>query len=73
MIQRMGRVLRLKADGRAARFVFVYVAGTSEDPSKGAHDAFWSEVLDIAAASEEFDVPSEVKRLTKFLDPMAKK
>jgi RNA polymerase primary sigma factor len=72
MIQRMGRVLRLKADGRTARFVFVYVAGTSEDPSKGAHDAFWSEVLDIAAASEEFDVPTEVKRLTKFLDPMAK-
>ncbi len=72
MIQRMGRVLRLKADGRTARFVFVYVAGTSEDPSKGAHDAFWSEALDIAAASEEFDVPSEVKRLTKFLHPMAK-
>ncbi len=69
MIQRMGRVLRLKADGRKARFVFVYVAGTSEDPSKGAHDAFWSEVLDIAASSKQFDVPAEVKSLTKFLDP----
>jgi len=72
MIQRMGRVLRLKADGRKARFVFVYVAGSSEDPSKGAHDAFWSEVLDIAAAAEKFDVPSEVIQLTNFLDPRLK-
>ena len=72
MIQRMGRVLRLKADGRMARFVFVYVADSSEDPSKGAHDAFWGEVLDIAAASEEFEVPSEVGRLTNFLDPRLK-
>ena len=72
MIQRMGRVLRLKADGRKARFVFVYVAGSSEDPSKGAHDAFWSEILDIAAASEEFDVPSEVSRMTSFLHPKSK-
>jgi len=68
----MGRVLRLKADGRKARFVFVYVAGSSEDPSKGAHDAFWSEVLAIAAGSEEFDVPSQVSQLTNFLDPRLK-
>ncbi len=72
MIQRMGRVLRLKADGRKARFVFVYVADTSEDPSRGAHDAFWGEVLDIAASSKTFDVPKEVKELTKFLDPKSK-
>ena len=72
MIQRMGRVLRLKADGRKARFVFVYVAGSSEDPSRGAHEAFWSEILDIAAASEEFDVPSEVRQLTNFLHPKSR-
>ena len=69
MIQRMGRVVRLKADNRKARFVFVYVADTSEDPAKGAHDAFWDEVLKFATSSKKFDVPKEVKELTKFLDP----
>ena len=69
MIQRMGRVLRLKTDGRKARFVFVFVAETSEDPSRGAHDEFWNEVLDIATSSRKFDIPSETKELTKFLDP----
>lgn len=33
MIQRMGRVLRRKNDGRPARFVLVYAAGTVEDVS----------------------------------------
>jgi RNA polymerase primary sigma factor len=41
MIQRLGRVLRRKHDGREARFVVFYVAGTVEDPfafeSDGAH------------------------------------
>ncbi|GAB4005073.1 DEAD/DEAH box helicase family protein [Nocardioides ultimimeridianus] len=31
MIQRMGRVLRLKADGRKATFVVVFATGTAED------------------------------------------
>ena len=51
MIQRMGRIIRVKPDGRNARFVFVYVANTSEDPSSGAHDEFWSEVLSVATSS----------------------
>jgi RNA polymerase primary sigma factor len=69
MIQRMGRVLRLKADGRQARFVFVYVAGTSEDPTQGGHDAFWNEVLDIATSVDTFKLPKETRRLTRFLSP----
>ena len=69
MIQRMGRVIRVKADGRAARFVFVYVANTSEDPSSGAHDEFWSEVLDIATSSERFDLPKDARALAEFLKP----
>ena len=72
MIQRMGRVLRLKADGRKARFVFVYVADTSEDPARGAHDAFWSEILDIASVSKKFDLPEEEDNLKNFLDPESK-
>lgn len=69
MIQRMGRVLRPKSDGRLARFVLVFVAGTTEDPRLGAHDAFWSEVLDIAAETYLFESPIKRKNLTNFLDP----
>lgn len=72
MIQRMGRVLRLKADGRKARFIFVYVADTPEDPERGAHDAFWGEVLDIAASCQQFELPGDSKELTKYLDPKSK-
>ena len=69
MIQRMGRVIRIKADGRKARFVFVYVANTSEDPLSGAHDEFWNEVLSVATSSEQFELPKEARELTDFLKP----
>ena len=48
MIQRMGRVLRRKPDGRVARLVVVFVEGTVEDPALGAHDLFLNEVTDVA-------------------------
>jgi RNA polymerase primary sigma factor len=48
MIQRMGRVIRPKADGRPANFVILYVKGTSEDPAEGAHEAFLSEITGVA-------------------------
>jgi superfamily II DNA or RNA helicase len=57
MIQRMGRVLRPKADGRKAVFILVFVAGSSEDPRLGAHDAFWGEVLDIAESTQLVEIP----------------
>jgi RNA polymerase primary sigma factor len=57
MIQRMGRVLRPKADGRNAVFILVFVAGSSEDPRLGAHDAFWGEVLDIAENTQLIEIP----------------
>ena len=69
MIQRMGRVLRPKKDGRPARFVLVYVAGTSEDPANGAHDAFFNEVIEISKESKIFKQPLDNKELTKFLNP----
>ncbi|WP_196248551.1 DEAD/DEAH box helicase [Rhodococcoides fascians] len=55
MIQRMGRVLRLKPGDRAAAFVIMYVPGTMEDPSLGAHEAFLEQLLEIA--EEQVDVP----------------
>ena len=69
MIQRMGRVLRPKIDGRPARFVLVYVAGTSEDPANGAHDAFFNEVIDISKDSKIFRQPVNKSELTEFLNP----
>lgn len=62
MIQRMGRIIRPKADGRHATFVIVYVAGTSEDPATGAHETFLEQITDIAvevnraAASEAVEI-----------------
>lgn len=56
MVQRMGRILRRKDDGRHATFVVVYVAGTSEDPDQGAHEAFLEDLLDLASDVRTFDV-----------------
>ena len=55
MVQRMGRVIRLKADGRAARIVLTYVKGTSEDPELGGHEAFLEQILPHAASTGYFN------------------
>jgi superfamily II DNA or RNA helicase len=54
MIQRMGRVIRRKADGREARFVLIYVRNTTEDPDRGAHDLFLDEVREAASELQIF-------------------
>lgn len=56
MIQRMGRVLRRKPDGRFARFLIAYVVGTSEDPSEGAHGAFLEDITNVADNVVNFGV-----------------
>lgn len=48
MVQRMGRVLRRKPDGRRARFAVLFVEETVEDPRRGAHEAFLDEMADVA-------------------------
>lgn len=48
MIQRLGRVLRLKPDGRAATLVIAYALGTREDPEQGAQEDFLREVTEVA-------------------------
>lgn len=67
MIQRMGRVLRVKRDGRMARFALLYVEGTSEDPELGAHAEFVEEITDVADRVETFDSTVNASRLSKFL------
>ena len=54
MIQRMGRVVRRKDDGRLARFAILYLQDTTEDPNCGAYEAFLTEVTSVAEDLEDF-------------------
>jgi len=48
LIQRLGRVLRLKSDGRAAHLVLLHASGTLEDPARGGHHGFLEQVDGVA-------------------------
>lgn len=52
MVQRMGRIVRRKVDGRRARFVVGFIHDTIEDPAFGAHQSFLEEVTTIATTVE---------------------
>jgi RNA polymerase primary sigma factor len=67
MIQRMGRVLRRKADGRMARFAVLYVEGTSEDPASGAHEAFLEEITKVAEDIRSFGVADGLNSGNEYL------
>jgi superfamily II DNA or RNA helicase len=68
MVQRMGRVLRRKADGRRARFVIVSVEGTIEDPASGAHEGFLNEVTDVAEEVRRFPPSASAAQLCAFVN-----
>jgi superfamily II DNA or RNA helicase len=68
MIQRMGRVLRRKADGRLARFAIMYVIGTSEDPAFGAHEDFIEEVTSVAREVRSFGPKASPHELCDYLN-----
>ena len=56
MIQRMGRILRRKRPGVAARFVIMFAQDTLEDPtSRTERDGFLDEIERIAEATAVFD------------------
>src|SRR5665648_474880 len=67
MIQRMGRVLRKKEDGRLARVAIIYVKGTMEDPKQGAHEAFIDKIRDVATDEVTFDA-KDCKEICDFLN-----
>lgn len=69
MVQRMGRVLRRKQDGRAARFVIIFVEDTSEDPDGHAHETFLNEILDVAEDIQRFSPDRDAEALNAFLAP----
>ncbi len=60
MVQRLGRVLRVKASGRAARLVIVHAADTMEDPAGGAHEDFLDDVMAVALAVDRIDGDDQV-------------
>jgi len=69
MIQRMGRVMRQKADGRDARFVILYVEDTDEDPRLGAHELFVNELIEVAREVGASSLPEESAEFRGFLNP----
>ena len=72
MIQRMGRVLRRKADGRPARFVIMYVEGSSEDPAEPGHEGFLELIEPYAADVQRFGPTADGRVIREYLDPLAR-
>ncbi len=67
MVQRLGRVLRLKADGRHARLVIAFAKQTREDPDLGGHDDFLREITDVVTSLHTIDVDDHPESLHDFL------
>lgn len=64
-IQRLGRIIRRKDDGRHGRFVVLYAINTIEDDSRNRDQQFGS-VLPAAGRIGDFD-ESQIRELRKFL------
>lgn len=68
MVQRLGRVIRKKVDGRSARFVVLYAAGTVEDPAMADDPSgFYDTCLPYAEASRSFEASRDADELVRFL------
>jgi hypothetical protein len=67
MIQRMGRILRRKRAGVAARFVIMFAKDTHEDPAtRVERDGFLDEIERISDATGVFD-SAQFEQLAAFL------
>ena len=66
MVQRLGRVIRKKADGRSGRLVVLYSKGTVEDPDVQGEE-FLGKVLPFAQNVDFFDIKQDLDRLQDFL------
>jgi superfamily II DNA or RNA helicase len=69
LMQRLGRVLRLKDDGREARLVLAYARGTGEDPARGGHADFLAEVTGVARGGriDDLDVRARPDAVGRWL------
>ena len=70
MIQRLGRVLRVKPDGRHARVVITYALGTWEDPAVGKKRAefatFAADAAGDSGAYKDFKQDWNVEKVRDF-------
>ncbi|MFP4311419.1 MAG: DEAD/DEAH box helicase [Nitriliruptoraceae bacterium] len=67
LVQRLGRVLRVKDDGRAARLLLAYARGTGEDPARGGHEAFLAEVGGVAEGIDALDLAADARIISRWL------
>lgn len=67
LVQRLGRVIRRKPDGRAGKFVFFYANETIEDPNEHG-DEHLNEILPHARNLSWFDLPGDAADLLVFLE-----
>lgn len=67
LVQRLGRILRRKEDGRVARLVLAHARGTAEDPDRGGHADFLAEVRGVARAIDRLDVVAEPTCVSRWL------
>ncbi len=70
MIQRMGRIVRRKDDGRGAVFVVLYAADTSEDPTANPNpEGYFRTLTENASRTAVFSVDGRLEgNLEAFVD-----
>ncbi len=68
-VQRLGRIIRKKADGGIGRLAYLYVIGTTEDPYLQRN--FLPSVVPHARRTRKFRLPDEEQELLTFLSPSA--
>lgn len=68
MIQRMGRILRKKKDGRLARFAVLCVSGTREDPKVDGHEGFLGMIEDHADDCRTFGPRADASAICDYLN-----
>jgi superfamily II DNA or RNA helicase len=70
MIQRLGRILRPKNDGRIARFLFLVMENSVEDPeAEGGSPEFISEVHEARPVDNKTFTTKQIPALIKWLKP----
>jgi superfamily II DNA or RNA helicase len=70
LVQRLGRVLRLKPDGRAAHLVLLHASGTLEDPARGGHHGFLAQVDGVARVRTDLVLPAVGPAIEEGLLPL---
>jgi superfamily II DNA or RNA helicase len=67
LVQRAGRVLRRKADGREAWIILLFARDTTEDPSQGALEEALDDLIAAANKSANIMFDDDPDRLMRFL------